>query len=93
MGSEMCIRDSCAVTLVSLFATPLAERETVECQGELSPNFLRVLEALPSEQARAIATDALAKGKRVRLQYQPGAVRISVIERDGSSSYSSLKWI
>ena len=83
----------CAVTLVSLFATPLAERETVECQGELSPNFLRVLEALPSEQARAIATDALAKGKRVRLQYQPGAVRISVIERDGSSSYSSLKWI
>ena len=83
----------CVVTLVSLFATPLAESKTLECQGNVVSNdFARVLEALPSEQARAIATNALLAGKRVRLEYQPGAVRIGVFEGDNSSCYSSLRW-
>jgi len=80
------------LTLVSMFAINLPEAVTVECQGDVSPAFQDVLDAIPSEQARDIATDALVKGKKVMLDYELTGVSITVTERDGSKHVSRLKW-
>jgi len=82
----------CVLTFATLFAAPLSEKTTVECQGEATPAFLEVIDAIPSEQARDIATDALVTGKKVQLQYEPGSIQITVFERDGSQRSSTLKW-
>jgi len=82
----------CVIVCTSLFATPIDKPMTVECQGEANDDFQRVLDAIPSEQARDIATDALVVGKKVKLDYVPGSIDITVYERDGSARTSSLKW-
>lgn len=82
----------CVLVFTSLFATPIGRPMAVECQGEASDDFQRVVDAIPSEQARDIATDALVLGKKVKLDYAPGAIEITVTERDGSQRCSSLKW-
>ena len=40
------------LTLVSMFAINLPEAVAVECQGDVTPDFQNVLDAIPSEQAR-----------------------------------------
>jgi len=40
------------LTLVSMFAINLPEATTAECQGDVTPAFQDVLDAIPSEQAR-----------------------------------------
>jgi actinin alpha len=82
----------CVLVFTSLFATPIHEAAQAECQAEPSELFMRIIDAIPSEQARDIATDALVIGKKVQLGYTPGAVDITVTERDGSQRCSTLKW-
>lgn len=82
----------CVLVFTSLFATPIHEPAEVECQAEPSELFMRIIDAIPSDQARDIATDALVLGKKVKLGYKPGAVDITVTERDGSQRCSTLKW-
>ena len=69
-----------------------AEPVTVECQGDVTPEFQNVLDAIPSEQARDIASNALVVGKKVMLEYELTGVAITVSERDGSKHVSRLKW-
>ena len=80
------------ITLVTLFARALKESTTVECQGAASEKFQEVLDAIPSQEARAVATDALVQGKKVTLEYNPDGVQIIVEERDGSKQVSRLQW-
>jgi len=80
------------LTLVSMFAINLPGAVTVECQGDITPEFQNVIDAIPSEQAREIATEALIKGKKVMLDYELTGVSITVSERDGSKHVSRLKW-
>jgi len=75
-----------------MFAINLPDARTVECQGQITPAFQEVLDAIPSEQARDIATDALIKGKKVVLEYEMVSVNINIFERDGSKQVSQLKW-
>lgn len=82
----------CVLTFATLFAAPLPGKVSVECQGEASSAFQEVIDAIPSEQARDIATDALVTGKKVLLEYEPGSIAITVTERDGSKRCSTLKW-
>mmetsp|Transcript_17065 Transcript_17065/g.47479 ORF Transcript_17065/g.47479 Transcript_17065/m.47479 type:complete len:1481 (-) Transcript_17065:749-5191(-) len=82
----------CVLVFTSLFATPIDHPVTVECQAEANEEFLQVVDAIPSDQARDIATDALVLGKKVKLAYVPGAIDITVTERDGSQRCSTLKW-
>ena len=51
-----------------------------------------MLDAIPSQEARAVATDALVQGKKVTLEYNPDGVQIIVEERDGSKQVSRLQW-
>ena len=80
------------LTLVSMFAINLPGAVSVECQGDITPDFQNVIDAIPSEQARDIATEALVKGKKVLLEYELTGVAITVSERDGSKHVSRLKW-
>ena len=41
------------LTLVSMFAINLPGAVTVECQGDITPEFQNVIDAIPSEQAHA----------------------------------------
>ena len=79
------------ITLVTLFARTQGAT-TVECQGSASEKFQEVLDAIPSQEARAVATDALVQGKKVTLEYNPDGVQIIVEERDGSKQVSRLQW-
>ena len=82
-----------ALTLVGLFAVILPEKVSVTCQGAISEEFEEVLDALPSQQAREIATSAVFRGVKVGLEYDPvGLVEITVFERDGTRQVSRLKW-
>ena len=76
----------------SHFATPIAKPMTIVRQGEANDDFQRVLDAIPSEQARDIATNGLKAGKKVKLEYVPdsfdtnsASIDITVYERDGSA--------
>lgn len=80
------------VTLASMYAINLPSAVTVECQGDVTPQFQQVIDAIPSEQARSLATDALVVGKRVTLDYEVSKVSITVEERDGSKQVSTLTW-
>jgi len=82
----------CVLSFCTLFAAPLPGKVSVECQGDASDSFTEVLDAIPSQQARDIATNALVIGKKVGLEYEPGAINIHVYERDGSKHTSQLKW-
>ena len=44
------------LTLVSMFAINLPGAVSVECQGDITPDFQNVIDAIPSEQARSLAT-------------------------------------
>ena len=80
------------LTLVSMFAINLPEPVTVECQGDVTPEFQNVLDAIPSVRARDMASNALVVGKKVTLEYELTGVSITVSERDGSKHVSRLKW-
>ena len=58
------------LTLLGLFATALNESKTVTCEGIPTKEFNEVLDAIPSEQIREMATEALAANKKVQVEYK-----------------------
>lgn len=84
------------LTLLSLFATALTEACVVECDGgRLSDEFLTLLDAIPSAQLREMAQNALAAGKRAKLDYQiepTTAAELTIYEPDGTSATNRLEW-
>ena len=57
------------LSLFSLFAYALDKEVHVTCAGVVSADFEEVLDAIPSDEVREIATSALREGKSVTLDY------------------------
>lgn len=62
----------------------------VTCHGEASAEFDEVLDAIPSEEVREIATSALSAGKSVTLDYKISALEITVTESSGDKKRYNL---
>ena len=84
------------LTLLSLFATALTEAHVVECDsGRVSEEFLQVLDAIPSAQLREMAQNALAAGKKAKLDYQVApktAAELTIYESDGDAATTRIEW-
>ena len=59
-----------------------------------SKEFNEVLEAVPSEQVRVMARDALGANKKVKLAYEVTAVELTITDPTGANrpSRSRLQW-
>ena len=80
------------LTLVSMFTRFPFPPTKVEARGlPIKPAFQEVLDAIPSEQARAVATDSLAQGKKVVVDYERTGVSITVHEPGGRKSITTIK--
>ena len=78
------------ISLFSTFVKSLTRNVSVTCQGRPSAEFDEVLDAVPSDQAREIATSALSQGKEVSLDYTIVELKISVTESDGNKQVYTL---
>jgi len=79
------------ISLFSVFVKSLTREVSVTCQGvPSSAEFDEVLEAVPSEQAREIALNALSQGKQVTLDYIITQLTITVVEKDGAKQQYTL---
>ena len=67
-----------------------ASQVSVTCQGLPTAEFDEVLDAVPSEQAKEIATTALSQGKKVSLDYTAAELQMTIFEGDGSKQVYKL---
>ena len=81
------------LTMLQLFAPSLAKDVTVSCLGPPTMQFNQVLDAIPSDEVRAMCTEALSSGKKVELAYSVASgVDITVTGADGSGQKARLDW-
>jgi len=78
------------LSLFGVFVKALNKAVSVTCQGASSAEFDEVLDAVPSDQAKEIATSALSQGKAVTLDYTITQLQITVEERDGNKQVYTL---
>jgi len=77
-------------SLFSVFVKSLKEPRKVTCQGVPTAAFDEVLEAVPSEQARELSTQALSEGKEVTLDYTVDQLQITVKDKDDNKQVYTL---
>lgn len=82
------------LTLLQLFAPALAEPTTVVCEAGVPPSaaFHEVLNAVPSEEFRKQALDALAAGKKVVVKHELTSVDLTTTEASGAGQTMRLQF-
>lgn len=81
MGPHATAGVVCVLSLCSRFVGSLGRELSVTCEGEASPDFEEILSAVPSDQAREVATTALADGATVTLDYTISQLLLTLVKR------------
>ena len=80
------------ITLLTLFATALNEKRTVECEGVATKALTEILDAIPSSEMRAMVLDGLAAQKKVKVEYEVTQATITVYEPSGTGQAVAFRW-
>ena len=80
------------ITLLTLFATALNEKRTVECEERASKELNEVLDAIPSAEMRRMVLDALTAHKKVQVVYDVTNATTTIYEPDGRGQAVTFRW-
>ena len=72
---------------------PLEDAATVECAGGAPDDaFNRVLDSIPVVAVHEQVAEALGRGDKVQLNYEPGALKMTIWAADGTGQMYGVDW-
>lgn len=72
---------------------PLEDAATVECAGGAPDDaFNRVLDSIPVVAVHEQVAEALGRGDKVQLNYEPGALKMTIWAADGTGQMFGVDW-